>query len=194
MNPPVGRPRDASVDAKVVEATLDTIHEAGLAGLSIEGIAARAGVGKATIYRRWASREELLVDVIASVAAAAGVPDTGDVRSDLVAVVTEMRAFMSDSRAGDVLPWLAGEIAGRTRLGTRYWEAVIAPKHAMIATVIERGIERGELRADLDVGMAVDLIIGPVVIKRLGQGFEDASRSWEERFVDMLLSGWNAGT
>lgn len=193
MNVPAGRPRDASVEARVVKATIDTIHEVGLSGLSIDGIAARAGVGKATIYRRWASKDELLVDAVVGVATAGGAPDTGDIRSDLIAFVTEMRALMCDSRVWAVFPWLAGEIAGSTPLGKRYADAVIAPTREQIATVVQRGIDRGELRDDLDVGIAVDMIIGTVVIKRLSGGFQDAPRSWQGQFVDTLLHGWDAG-
>ncbi|MCZ7532633.1 MAG: TetR/AcrR family transcriptional regulator [Acidimicrobiia bacterium] len=190
MNATKGRPRDASVDTKVIEATFDTIHETGLVGLSVDGIAARAGVSKAAIYRRWRSKEELIVDAIASVVDAAHVPHSGDTRTDLVTAVTHLSTFMCDSRAGVVLPWLAGEIAGQTTLGEWYTAVVMAPKRAAIVVIIERGVEQGELRPDLDVGTAVDMVIGPLLAKRLGGHLRDAPPSWIEELVEALLRGW----
>jgi AcrR family transcriptional regulator len=188
----VGRPRDASIDGRVIEAALDLIQDAGLVGLSVDGIAARAGVSKATIYRRWDSKDELVVDAIASLAETAGFQDSGDVRVDLVTAVSELREFVCDTRAGEVFPWLAGEISGRTPLGARYATAVMVPKRALIADILARAVERGELRSDLDVGIAVDVVIGPVIVKRLSGEFEDTPVSWVEDLVDTILSGWSS--
>jgi AcrR family transcriptional regulator len=79
MAAPVGRPRDQTVEGKVVASTFDLLNEEGLGGLSVEGIAARAGVSKATIYRRWDSKEELLVDAFACVAEEVTIPDSVDI-------------------------------------------------------------------------------------------------------------------
>lgn len=190
MSKPAGRPRDASVDGKVIEAALDAITEDGLAGLSIDGIATRAGVSKATMYRRWASKDELVVDAIASLAEAVGVGATGDTRTDLVKLVNDFRGFLSDSRAGEVFPWLVGEIASRSALGLRYAATVMAPKRAAVAEIIRGGVERGDLRADLVIDTAIDMTIGPVLARRLMGSLEESSDSWAEDIVDTLLSGW----
>lgn len=190
MNKTAGRPRDASLDGKVIEATLDVINEDGLAGLGIDGIAVRAGVSKATIYRRWSSKDELVVDAIASLAEVVAVADSSDVRNDLVTVVNDMRRFFCDSRAGEVLPWLAGEIASQSALGLRYATAVMVPKRALVAEIITGGIERCDLRSDLDVDTAIDMILGPIIARRLMGDLEVSPDSWAEVLVDTLLTGW----
>jgi len=187
-----GRPRDASVDEKVIKATLDAINEDGLAGLSIDGIAARAGVSKASMYRRWASKEELVVDAIASLAGAIGQVTTGNTREDLTTVVNEFRGLLSSSPAGEVFPWLAGEIASGSAIGLRYASTVMAPRQAAIAAVIRSGVERGDLRGDLPIDTAVDMMLGPILARRLRGSLEDSSETWAEDIVDALLSGWVA--
>jgi len=187
-----GRPRDPSVDDRVIESTLDAINEGGLAGLTIDRIAARAGVGKTTIYRRWNTKDDLVVDAIASLSVGVGSASTGDVRTDLVAVVTDLRRFFSDSRAGEVLPWLAGEIAHRSDVGERYSAAVMVPKRVLVASIISDGIDRGDLRRDIDVPTAVDLIIGPVLARRFIGSLADSPESWPQDLIDSLLTGWAA--
>jgi len=190
VNKPAGRPRDESVDRKVIEAALDSINEDGLAGLSVDGIAVMAGVSKATIYRRWASKDELVIDAIASLAEAVGGEATGDTRTDLIEVVSDLRTFLSDSRAGEVFPWLAGEIASQSSLGLRYAVTVMVPKRAAVAVIIRGGMERGDLRSDLVIDTAIDMTIGPVLARRLMGSLEHSSDTWAEDVVDTLLSGW----
>jgi AcrR family transcriptional regulator len=187
-----GRPRDPSVDDRVIRSTLDAINEQGLAGLTIAEIATRACVSKATIYRRWESKDELVVDAIATLSGAVGSVATGDTRADLVAVVTDLRRFFCDTRAGEVFPWLAGEIARKSDIGRRYSAAVMVPERVLIAAIISDGVERGDLRQDVDVPTAVDLIIGPVLARRLRGSLADAPDSWPETLVDSLLGGWAA--
>jgi len=192
MTRSAGRPRDPSVDARAIEAALDAINEEGMAGLSIDGIAARAGVSKATIYRRWNSKDELVVDAIASLSGAVGAMTTGDVRADLVAVVSDLRRFFCDTRAGEVFPWLAGEIASQSALGLRYAAAVIVPKRALVAGIISDGMERGDLCSDIDVMTVVDLIIGPVIARRLMGSLASSPETWPDDLIDSLLTGWSA--
>jgi AcrR family transcriptional regulator len=187
---PAGRPRDPSVDERVIESTLDAINEGGLAGLTIDDIAARAGVSKTTIYRRWDSKDALVVDAVASLSGVVGSVTTGGLRADLVTVARDLRQFFSDTSAGEVLPWLAGEIARRSDVGERYSVAVMVPKRALVSGIISRGIERGELRHDLDVSTAVDLIIGPVLARRLIGSLAESPESWPETLIDSLLTGW----
>ncbi|MFZ0013984.1 MAG: TetR/AcrR family transcriptional regulator [Acidimicrobiia bacterium] len=191
MAAPVGRPRDQTVEAKVVASTFDLLNEEGLGGLSVEGIATRAGVSKATIYRRWDSKEELLVDAFACVVEEVTVPDSGDIREDLVAAVRAMWGFVCDSRAGEVFPWLVGEIASGSQIGRRYAAAVIRPRREMLSGLIGRAVQRGDLRADLDVDLAVDMITGAVVIRRMLGQFDQTPQSWPESLVDTLLAGWS---
>lgn len=191
MKKAVGRPRDDSVDVRVVAATLDLLNEEGLGGLSVDGIADRAGVSKATIYRRWDTKEELLVDAVASVVDEVHIPDSGDIRQDLVTAINGMRRFVNDTRGGEVFPWLVGEIASQSPIGKRYAMSVIGPRRAMMAGLITHAAERGDLKRNLDVEMAVDMLTGSVIVRRLTGQFDETPDNWAIDLVDSLLNGWS---
>jgi len=188
----LGRPRDAAVDAAITRAVLEVLDEVGLNAMSMDAVAARAGVGKATIYRRWDSKEDLVVDVMASLVAAVEVPESDDIRTDLITLLVRLRVFMSDVKAGSIFPWLIGEVAAGTEVGRNYANAVIIPRRAMIAQVIAHAIEIGSLRRDLDVQLAVDMITGPAILRKMMAPVRGVDESWEEKLVDALLVGWRA--
>ncbi|MDP9493980.1 MAG: TetR/AcrR family transcriptional regulator [Actinomycetota bacterium] len=186
----LGRPRDAAVDGAVIQAALEMLDELGLQAVSMDGVAARAGVSKATIYRRWGSREDLLIDAVASLVATVEVPESDDIRADLVTLLVRLRTFMSEMKGGSVFPWLIGEVAAGTEVGRHYAEAVILPRRAMIAQVINRAIQNGSLRPDLDVQLAVDMISGPALLRKMLAPVRGVDEGWEEKLVDALLDGW----
>ena len=186
-----GRPRDRAVDEKVLEAAFDLLNENGFAGLSIEAIAVRAGVSKAAIYRRWDSKDELLVDAMTSVIETVEIGETGDVRNDLVEALRGMQLFITDTRAGEVFPWLVGEIAARSQVGLRYG-AVISRRRELLFGLVERAVQRGDLRADLDVQTALDMLSGTMILRKItGLGFPDDG---PETLVDTLLESWHTAT
>ncbi|MEX2252449.1 MAG: TetR/AcrR family transcriptional regulator [Acidimicrobiia bacterium] len=189
-----GRPRDASVDTAIMQAVLEVLDEVGLGAMSMDAVAARAGVGKATIYRRWSSKEEMVIDAIAGVVAAVEVSQTDDIRTDLITMLLRLRVFMSDVKGGSIFPWLVGEVASGSEVGRHYANAVILPRRDMIGRVISHGIEIGTLRPDLDVELAVDMITGPAIFRKLIQPVRDVDNGWEEKLVDALLQGWQAAT
>jgi AcrR family transcriptional regulator len=189
-----GRPRDASVDAAIIQAALEMLDEVGLQAVSMDGVAARAGVGKATIYRRWGSREDLLIDAVASLVGTVEIPETDDVRADLVTLLVRLRTFMAEMKGGSIFPWLIGEVAAATDVGRPYAEAVILPRRAMIAQVISRAIENGSLRPDLDVQLAVDMISGPALLRKMMAPVRGMDAGWEEKLVDTLLDGWRSAS
>jgi AcrR family transcriptional regulator len=166
------------------------LDEVGLKAVSMDGVAARAGVSKATIYRRWDSREDLLIDAVAGLVASVEVPETDDIRADLVTLLVRWRTFMSEMKGGSIFPWLIGEVAAGTEVGRHYAEAVILPRRAMIAQVIGRGIDNGWLRPDLDLQIAVDMISGPAILRKMMAPVRGVDENWEEKLVDALLDGW----
>ena len=168
------------------------LDDVGLNAVSMDGVAARAGVGKATIYRRWDSREDLLIDAVASLVAAVEVPETDDIRADLVTLLVRWRTFMSEMKGGSIFPWLIGEVAAGTEVGRHYAEAVILPRRAMMAQVISRAIGKGSLRSDLDVQLAVDMISGPALLRKMMAPVRGIDAGWEEKLVDALLDGWRS--
>ena len=189
-----GRPRDESVDRRIIKATLESLNEEGMAGLSIEGIASKAGASKATIYRRWDSKEELVVDAVADLVEAIEIPDTGDLRADLLITVEGLLTFVSDSRAGEVFPWLVGEVAAGTPVGIRYATDVVLPRRQMVADVLKHAVQRGDLRADLDIEVSVDMLIGPIIMRKITGLLRLAPESWFESLVDSLIAGWSSGS
>jgi AcrR family transcriptional regulator len=185
-----GRPRDESVDTRVVAATLELLAEEGLSALSVESIATTAGVSKSSVYRRWNSKEEIIIDAIATVAQAVNVSDTGDIRHDLVTAIDGLRGLVSDTRAGEVFPWLVSEIASRSDIGVLYFTTVVHPRRRAIVDLLAAARERGDIRSSLDVEIAVDILTGPVILRRMAGNMDSAPDDWAEIVVDSLLTGW----
>src|SRR5262249_36306195 len=144
-------------------AALTLFIEQGVEGMSIQAVAAKAGVGKASIYRRWRSKEELVIDAVIEVFAEASPPDTGDVRGDLVQSTRDLQTLMSSSPTGDVFPRMAAEVARRTPLGRLYGERVIGPRRTVFEATLRRGVKRGELPQAIDIELAVDLLVGTLL-------------------------------
>jgi AcrR family transcriptional regulator len=164
-----GRPRSPEAHAAILRAALELAVEGGLRGLSMEAIAARAGVGKATIYRRWKTKEALFVEAIGLIAFTPEVPDTGSARGDFEAVSGAAVGRMAPE-AFRMLPRLMADAADDPELREALHTALVRPRRAAIAAILRRGIERGELRADLDIDLVSDMVIGPLIARVLLSG------------------------
>jgi AcrR family transcriptional regulator len=187
-----GRPRDVGVDAAILQAALQVLEEVGLGALSMDAVAARAGVGKATIYRRWKSKEDMVIDAVASLVATAETPATGSIHTDLVMILKRLGVFMSHAKGGSVFPWLVSEVAAGSEVGRHYAEAVIVPRRRALKQLLEAAQSRGDLRSDLDLEVAVDMITGPVILRKLFGSIRPNDPLWEEKLVDGLLAGWQS--
>src|SRR5262249_9235082 len=157
--------------------------------MSIEAVAAKAGVGKAAIYRRWSSKEELVIDAVIEVFAEASSPDTGNVRDDLAQSTKNLQALMASSPTGDVFPRMAAEVARRTPLGRLYGARVIGPRRTLFEEALRRGMARGELPQAIDVELAVDQLVGTLLLRRLTGRLKRSDLSFADRVVDLLLAG-----
>jgi AcrR family transcriptional regulator len=160
-----GRPRSEQAEQAIIEATLDLFAEQGFEGVCVEAVAARAGVGKATIYRRWPNKEELLLAALGALKSPYPEPTGVSARDDLVAMLTVMCADRADPRKARRYALLLGEGEKYPRLMARYKETVVEPRRDAIRAVIRRGIEAGELRADTDVEIALLALTGTVMAK-----------------------------
>src|ERR1700746_2345857 len=149
------RPRSEQAEQAIIEATLDLFGEHGFEGVYVEAVAARAGVGKATIYRRWANKEELLLAALGSMKSPIPELQGVSVRDDLVAMLTVMCEDKADPRKARRYALLLGEGEKYPRLMARYKETVVEPRHEALRAVIRRGIETGQLRPDTDVEIAM---------------------------------------
>jgi AcrR family transcriptional regulator len=183
-----GRPRSERADQAIIDAALSLFAESGPEGLCIERVAARAGVGKATIYRRWPGKEDLLLDAIAALKTPLPEPAGRSAREDLVALLGAMCEETADPRRARQFALLLGEGAKYPRLMARYLETVVEPRREVIRAVLRQGIATGELRPDLDVEAALFMLVGAVIARR-GPEREPVPPGYPERVVDELLRG-----
>ncbi|HEX7745599.1 MAG TPA: TetR/AcrR family transcriptional regulator [Micromonosporaceae bacterium] len=184
-----GRPRSPRADEAIIDAVLDLLAEGqSIEALSIEAVATRAGVGKATIYRRWAGKEALVRDALVRLKGAPPVPQGRSTRDELLALLRGV-GRVPDPRLARIMPCLAPQ-ANRSAEHYRLYQEIIEPRRQVMREVIERGIARGELRDDLDIEVTMALLTGPVLIQKLLRWSPrlDESRL-PEQVVDAVLAG-----
>ena len=184
-----GRPRNAQADTAIIEAVLALLSAGQSAdALSIEAVAAKAGVGKATIYRRWANKEALLIDAVAAMKGPLPVPAGVSVRDDLVMLVARMGTKRSDNLSR-VTMCLVPELTKSPEM-LRMYRAISEPRRDIIRGVLRRGIATGELRADLDVEVTLLMLTGPPLAQKFLQWDEPSDPvAFAEGLVDAVLRG-----
>jgi AcrR family transcriptional regulator len=186
-----GRPRSDRVHRAILDAFRQVLSEDGFADLRLEHVAARAGVGKATIYRRWGSKEALAQELLAELAAPhIAVAQAGDTRTELLAAVLNPMHAVTDTPFGPVIRALLSQIAVNPTLGDPFRATVVQARRDEIARVIGRGIARGDLRPDADVDIATELLVGPVYFRLMFGG--ELSRDFANRVVDTVMRGYAA--
>jgi AcrR family transcriptional regulator len=188
--PPLrGRPRSDRVHRAILDATRELLVQDGFTKLRLEGVAARAGVGKATIYRRWPSKEALALELLFELAAPhIEVAETGDTRGELKAVVMNSVRSITETPFGPVIRALLSQIAGNPSIGDPFREMVVGARRDQVALVIERGIARGDLRSDADASVATELLVGPVYFRLVFGGRLD--EAFADRIVGLVLEGY----
>ena len=183
-----GRPRSEQAHQAILAATAELLAEGGFADLRLEHVAARAGVGKATIYRHWGSREALAMELLTAVAEAdRTVADLGDTRRELVRWVADQADALATPPFGPVLRTLLSEIAVDQALGESFRAGVLRRWRDGISTILSRGIERGDIRSDVDTELAADLLLGPALVRLVVGGPLDTELA--ERVVSAYLVG-----
>ncbi|MGC5170307.1 TetR/AcrR family transcriptional regulator [Microbacterium sp. DT81.1] len=163
--PKLGRKRDHSRDPEILDAALDVLAETGYDGMTIDMVAARAKAGKATLYRRWASKTELVLDAVACMKSRGqdltSPPDTGTLRGDLVAMVKSPTIAESERKL-KVMAGIVSMIARDPELAVAAHEALVEPRAAANRIIFRRAIDRGEISADSDVETLCT--IGPAMV------------------------------
>ena len=166
--------------------------EGGFSRLRLEHVAARAGVGKATIYRRWPSREALAGDLLAELAAPhIAVDDVGDTRAELRACVRNALHAIRDTPFGPVIRALLSQIAVNPALGDPFRATVVQSRRAEVGRVIGLGILRGDLRPDADVDIATELLVGPVYFRLMFGG--ELTDEFADRVGDTVYRAFARG-
>ncbi|MFE7861025.1 TetR/AcrR family transcriptional regulator [Streptomyces sp. NPDC057403] len=192
--PARGRPRSEAVERAVIEGVLKLLEDGvPLADLSIERIARTAGVGKATIYRRWSGKEELFVDVVR----AAEPPDPElpgtSMRDDLVALLEPLRQRGVMTRSSALLHNVFAQMKSSPKIWAAYHASVVAPRRRMQIEILRRGQQSGELREDVDIDLLHDLFVAPMLVRTVmrpqAATEPDLSEGLSEQIVDTLLEG-----
>jgi AcrR family transcriptional regulator len=186
-DPRVERSRQAILDA-----TLQLLARDGDVGsLTVEAVAARSGVAKTTIYRRWRDKWELALDaVMIDMLPRLDEPvDVGDTRKELLTFINSVVKMLATPPYGQAMQALVSQIATDPDLARVYREQVVEPRHAELTPVIKRGIARGDLRPDTDVRLIHELLIGPIFYRLLFSG-APLDRNLGRRIVDAILAGF----
>ncbi len=182
-----GRPRSEQADQAILAAALELFAECGPDALGIEQVAAKAGVGKATIYRRWPGKEDMLVDALDALRTQLPEAQGRSVRADLIALLAAICREAADPRRARLFALLQGEGARYPRLLAKYVDTVVQPRRDVVSSVLRRGVATGELREDTDIEAATFLINGAVLASMYGPGPTDAR--YARRVVEELLRG-----
>jgi AcrR family transcriptional regulator len=186
-DPRVERSRQAILDA-----TLQLLARDGDVGsLTVEAVAARSGVAKTTIYRRWRDKWELALDaVMIDMLPRLDEPvDVGDTRKELLTFINSVVKMLATPPYGQAMQALVSQIATDPDLARVYREQVVEPRHAELTPVIKRGIARGDLRPDTDVRLIHELLVGPIFYRLLFSG-APLDRNLGRRIVDAILAGF----
>jgi AcrR family transcriptional regulator len=185
----VGRPREARADRAILDAALDLMAEHGVHALRMDDVASRAGVGKATIYRRYRSKDQLVMDAVGALVSEIEIPDSGSTRDDLLALMREAVELYSDSLAAGLMPTVVDEMSRNAELAAVARDRFLTGRRAALRAVFDRGVRRGDLRRDLDVELALDVLGGPLFYRLMITGGPIDERL-AENIVELILRGF----
>jgi AcrR family transcriptional regulator len=175
------------VERAILDAALALLGEGGSEALTVEAVAARTGVARTTVYRRWKGADELLAAVVDDVVARLMPPAiSGDTRADLVAIVAATVAALTNRKYGRVVRVLLSELSRSAEPVSQVRRRLVDARRKELREVLARGAARGELRADIDPDTAADLLLGPVYYRVVLAG-RRADAGFPERVVDAFL-------
>ena len=178
-----GRPRNAETEKAILAASYELLLENGFGAVTVEKIAERAKVSKATIYKWWPNKAAVVMDGFLSAAMSRlPVPDTGSIINDIVIQVTNLARFLT-SREGKVINELIAEGQFDLKLAEEYRARYFNPRRLDSRCILERGVHRGELKKDLDIELSMDLIYGPLFYRLLVTG-----EKIDEPFIEVLIN------
>jgi AcrR family transcriptional regulator len=179
-----GRPREEATEQAITAAAREVLADKGVARMSMEHVAAKAGVAKSTLYRRWPSKVELAVHAVAATFDEIDIQDNGSLAADMRAGIGEAARLLRDPSTGGAYAALLAESArDPDGVGVQVRESLSTRLHALVATSVERAIDRGEIRRDMiDVDLLADVVVGSGMHRALATGEPD------EAFVDGLIA------
>jgi AcrR family transcriptional regulator len=182
-----GRPRDTHIDAAVLDAALEELERSGYRGFSLEAVARSAGTSRPAVYRRWPGRQQLVLAALARRLGEAQVPESECTMCDLVECINVfVTAF--ERLPPDVLGPLLADCAAHPELRTAFMATLFEPPRVAVKQTLARAVARGDLRADVDLELTVDLL-GSLVHYRALFGHAPTTEAEIERAVETLLAG-----
>jgi AcrR family transcriptional regulator len=190
-----GRPRSAQAHKAIIDATLELLAEEGFQGLSIEAVAARAGVGKTTIYRRWSSKDELVMDAISEVQVNLSMVETGNFRNDLVALFkTAYQGMTANPFLGQLVGKIIGEYQNNPEIFQVFLKQLIIPRFQHFYDLVEQAKAREEIRKDIDPALVMDLVAGSlyfhwIVTRYVVPAPSTSPDEWIEQMIDAVMHG-----
>jgi AcrR family transcriptional regulator len=183
-----GRPRSQAANRAILDAAQELLISEGYDGLRLEHVAAKAGVGKATLYRRWSSKAELAEALLEELAIPAiTLPDTDDTRAALLEVVMNTITALTETSFGPVIRALLSQIAINPKLGDPFRATVKEARRSQVAAVIDRGIERGDLHPTSHASTVAEILVGPIYYRLIFGGPLD--EQFAEDIVATFLEG-----
>jgi AcrR family transcriptional regulator len=188
--PKRGRPRSEKARLAILQAAAELLLDRGLSAVSMDAVAERAGVSKATIYRWWPTKETLALDALFNEWAAAtpAIRDTGSLRGDLLALLRPWARLAGSRPYGRVIAALITEAQSDPVFAAEYRARFVEPRRGQAREVFRRAIERGEIPADTKVEVALDVLYGPLY-HRLLHGHAPLNDRFVRDVVDMAMAG-----
>jgi AcrR family transcriptional regulator len=180
--------RSARAHQAILTATTEMLTEAGYSALTIEGVAARSGVAKTTVYRWWPTKGALVIEAISLALPTPTQIDTGDLRRDLLTAVRRVVHTFARTSVGAVIPALAADVISDPKLAEQFRNQLIRPRRSAVVEVLLRAAARGELPADVDTDLLLDVFAGAVFYRVLVSG-QPATDLLAEQLVGLLLDG-----
>ena len=186
----IGRPRDERADRSILRATLELMAENSAHDLRVDDVATRARVGKATIYRRYSSKEELVAAAIAHLNSDIPLPaDTGSIQGDFAATAQLVLAGAAKTGALTLMPRLLSEVVGEPEMHALFHEHLVEPRRRVVRGIVERAKARGEIRQDVDTELAIDLMVGPFIYRLIIAGGDEAGIGSPVDLLNTVLAG-----
>jgi AcrR family transcriptional regulator len=187
----VGRPRDAQLHVAILAATRELLATGSYAELSMESVAARARVGKKTLYRRWSSKAPLVAEAVLQAYGGSGsfpVAETGNIQADLRSWLDEHAAFLAEPPNAALVRALIAAAAASPVDGAALYQQLSAPQHAGLMTRLRQAVNEGQIRTDTDLDAVADALIGTLLFHALTR-VSPAVKAQFDGLLDALLDG-----
>jgi AcrR family transcriptional regulator len=187
-----GRPRSTHANQAILQATLDLLGEVGYQSMSIEAIAARAGVGKTTIYRRYTSKEEIVADAIESLREDISIPDTGSFWGDMDILIKNAAKKIDSPLGRQTLALIISTASSNPQFAQVYWKKYTQVRREALSQVLERAKFRGEIDSSADIDLVIDLLSGSLYYTLIFKPTTEPIEAYMRRTMDLLLKGIGA--